>query len=696
MKRIFAGAAAALAAVAASSAAADFSPAAPVRTEHANSEMLVAREGFAPGETTWFAFSQKLQPGWHVYWRNPGDSGLPLEFNWTLPEGFTPGEPVYPTPERIPIGPLANYGHHDDPVFLAGVTAPADARLGDEVVVKVTASWLICEEICVPEEGSFELTMPIVASPRENSKGAAAIAKARSQTPAAYKGEAVFTPGVEKMRLRVDWTDRARPREVYFFPVPEGIVEPSEEQSFSLKGGVLTVTMAAGYAPDFSDLQSVEGVLRTSGPDGAQGFEINAALEEGAATTAPATGFGGLPLLLAMAFLGGVLLNVMPCVFPILFIKAASMVKSAHGDRAAMRRHGLIYAAGVVATFAALGGALLLLRAGGEQIGWGFHLQSPVVVGLSAYVLFLVGLNLAGLYSVGENLQGVGDSLTTRGGDAGAFFTGMLTVFVAAPCIGPLLSAPMGAAVLLPPATGMLIFILMALGLAAPYLTVSFAPALGRKLPKPGCWMNIFKQTLSFPVFAAAAYFLWVLTRQTGADGLGKILFGAVFLALAAWLFEKSKGDGSRAFLVRIGAAVAALLALAPLSQLKLAENAGSESDYHFGALDAQAYDAAALATLRGEGRPVFVDFTAAWCVTCQFDRITVLSKQAVADAFKEAGVTFMVADWTSRDPEITKALSAFNATGVPLYVYYPAGGGAPRILTPPLTVGAVVSAVKD
>ncbi len=686
-------------AFAATTVSAEFSPAETVKTEHAFSELLVERQGFAPGETTWFALRQELQLGWHVYWKNPGDSGLPLSLTWTLPEGYTAGEPVYPTPERIIIEPLANYGHHGEPVFMAAVTAPEDAQVGDEIVVEVSAFWLICAEICVPEEGQFRLTLPVVEAPTLNTRGAAIIEEARTLTPVSHDGAAVFSAHSEKMELQVDWANRPAPRDVYFFPVLEGLVEPVAAQTFTVQDGSLTIGMTPGYGAEISELDEIEGVLRVSNNSDVQGYEINATIDESVAVSPGRQIFTGnnvasVPLLLVMAFFGGVLLNIMPCVFPILFIKAASVVKSAHGEQSIVRRHGLLYTAGVLATFAALGGLLLALRAGGQHLGWGFHLQSPIVVGFSAYILFLVGLSLAGLFHVGENLQGVGSGMAGRGGSAGAFFTGVLAVFVAAPCIGPLLSAPMGAAILLPPAIGMLIFLLMALGLAAPYLAISFSPALGRMLPRPGPWMEVFKQTLSFPVFAAAAFLLWVLASQTGVDGLAKALTGAIFLAFAAWLFEKSKGDGKRALFVRIGAGVAILLALAPLSQLKTAE-AASSGVMHYGAIDAEVYDEGSLDSLRAAGRPVFIDFTAAWCVTCQFDRITIFSKNSVARAFEEMDVTLMVADWTSRDPVITEALESFNANGVPLYVYYPPTG-SPQVLPLPLTENTVLRAIKD
>ena len=598
------------------------------------------------------------------------------------------------------MGPLANFGHHGAPVFLVPIAVEENVAIG-EATLNVSATWLICEEICVPETGEFALTMPVAETADSFPLGAAKVAEARSATPAAFEGRAGFVATAEALVLELDAPEGVG-GDVLFFPEAEGLIEPAADQVVALNGERLSVTMTPGFDYDPAALETVKGVLATTEYP-PLGFSLTAEKDETIAVAPAAAGAvtantsqGNLPLLLLAAFFGGALLNIMPCVFPIIFIKAASLMKSAQsGEAGAVRRDGVLYTAGVVATFILIGGLLLALRAGGEQLGWGFHLQSPLIVAMSAYILFLVGLNLSGVFNIGESLQGAGGGLANKGGAAGAFFTGALAVLVAAPCIGPLLSAPMGAAVLLPPVWGMLIFILMALGLAAPYLLLSFVPSLGRLLPKPGAWMKIFKQLLAFPVFAAAAYFLWVLAQQTGGTGLAKALFGAVMLAFAAWLFELSKGDGSRALIVRAGSAVAALAAILPVIQLETAEASVATGGKHGAFNDVVAYDEAAIAQFRKEGRPVFVDFTAAWCVTCQFNKLTIFSKPSLAAAFEAENVAVMVADWTSRDPEITKALEAFGANGVPLYVYYPETGD-PKVLALPITEKAVLNLVSN
>lgn len=684
-----------------------------VETGNATTRLIAEKTAIAPGETTWFALGQQLREGWHVYWKNPGDSGLPLELNWRLPEGYSAGSVIYPTPERIPVGPLANFGHHGAPVFLVPISAPAGAT--GSVAIGVDATWLICEEVCIPESASLQLTLPVGGGAAIDSRHADLFAAGRAAAPAPFAGKAVLTAYDDGLILS------ARPEagvseaiEAIFFPEEEGLIEPAAPQPMRATADGFELRLTPGFAYDAEASGPSAGVIVVK--DGAglrRGFEIIATRERAASgalapsltamaaddafisgpTGAGAAGPARLAWLFAAAFLGGALLNLMPCVFPILFIKAASFVKSSASDRSTIVRHGVVYTAGVVATFLLLGGALLVLRAGGEQVGWGFHLQSPIVVLISAYVLFLVGLNLAGVFTVGESLQNVGAKEAQREGDAGAFFTGALAVAVAAPCIGPLLSAPMGAAIMLPPAAGLAIFLAMGLGLAAPYLALSLSPQLARALPRPGAWMKTFKQALSFPVFAAAAYFLWVLAAQSGSDGLGRAFAGLVLLGSAAWLFELAKTSARSRRIVQ-GLAFAALLAaVAPMVGLRLAPAAEAAETGAYGAIAAVPFDPDEIARQRAAGVGVFVDFTAAWCVTCQVTKLTVLSRPSVAKAFERHGAMLMAADWTRRDPEITAALESFGANGVPLYVYFPPDS-PPVVLDLPLTERALINAL--
>ncbi|MEO1252398.1 MAG: thioredoxin family protein [Pseudomonadota bacterium] len=669
-------------------------PLARAESDYVEAALYADRDGFAPGETTNFAIQLDVRENWHVFWLNPGDAGLPLALDWSLPQGFEIGAMRHPAPDYIPVGPLASYAHEGAPIFTVPVTAPAGANTGETLSIKINASWQVCEEICVPEDAQFSFSLPVAELPDQlTAQNSAVFAAARASWPQTYDGDAAFQRVGDRYQLKIaNWTGPA-PADAFFFPEQEGLTTPAAPQAVAFEDGVLTVTMAPGWTEPGAT-GAIAGVLSFGGDDARAPAPISltAALLAPVAG-APTVSAGGqsLVVLLALAFVGGLILNAMPCVFPILFVKAASLMAAAHHDPKVTRFHGALYGAGVLSTFMAIAAVLLLLRAGGEQLGWGFHLQSPIVTGLSAYVLFAVGLSLAGVFSVGGSVSGLGEGLARREGGSGAFFTGVLAVAVAAPCIGPLLTAPMGAALTLPPAMGLAIFAALAAGLAAPFMALAFSPALGRLLPKPGAWMGLFKQALAFPVFAAAAYFVWVFARQAGDGALAGLMLGLVLLALAAWLFELSKGEGTRALIVRIASAIALAAAVAPVASAAPAPPEKSASAY--GSIATEPWSDARLAELRAQGEPVFVDFTAAWCVTCQVNKLSVLRSDAVGEAFAATSTRLLVADWTLRDPEITAALASFGAAGVPLYIYYPAEG-EPVVLPQTLTRGLVIETI--
>lgn len=660
------------------------------RSEYSTTTILAEQDAVAPGGRLWFAFRQTLEPGWHVFWINPGDAGLPLRLDWTLPDGFSAGEVIHPIPDYIPVGPLASYAHEGAPVFLVAIDAPADAAPGDVLDVAVHAQWQVCEEICVPEEAAFSFPVAIAAAPDAIAENAPLFDMARARLPETYQGDATVSVVGEVYRLSLSDAAGLAAADAFFFAAPEGLVEPAAGQRIAADGDRLTIDLQPGWREGY-DNDALAGVLAWTGADGARrGLAIEAAVATPLVKPQPAPlpqarQRGNVAVLLLMAFFGGVILNVMPCVFPIIFVKAASFMASAREHPGVVRAHGALFGAGTITTFLLLGAVLLGLRAGGAQIGWGFHLQSPVVIALSTYVLFMVGLNLVGAYTVGAGLMGAGQNLANRGGALGAFFTGALAVVVAAPCIGPLLSAPMGAALLLPPLAGLGVFLTLGAGFAAPYFILSMFPRLGARLPRPGAWMETMRQLMAFPVFAAAAYFLWVLSRQATAGGFGTALAGVLFLAFGAWCYERSKDQSLRALVLRGLASLALIAAIAPLFRIEAAPERSGPMIIRHGAFDAEAYTPAALNAYRAKGVPVFLEFTAAWCVTCQFDKATVFSDQRLADAFADEGVVFMIADWTTPDPAVTEALQSFGAGGVPLYVYYPPAG-APVIAPTPIS----------
>ena len=695
----------------------------PVETGNAVSQLVAERAGIAPGETIRVGLYQDLREGWHVYWMNPGDSGLPLVLDWTLPDGFAAGEIGYPLPHRIPLGPLVNFGHEGTPLFTVPITAPDSAIPGEPVSFSVEADWLICADICIPESATLDIVIPVVDAPAgPDPTGGPIFEAAAGDMPSGRAIEAVWFEGEDGPVIEISGGVPEAATELFFFPAEQSLVEPAADQiRQDTEDGVrLYMTSSYQYAP--AEMETLDGVIAWQA-DGYEGVTIAAnkidtpagagvpptAAAPGAAADAdsgspspgaipadPVAAGQGLLAILFFALIGGVILNIMPCVFPVIFIKAANLAQSVQEDRAAVIRHGLLYTAGILAAFAAIAGLLLVLRAGGEQLGWGFHLQSPVTVGVFAIVIFLVGLNLAGVFEIGTSVQGVGSGLASRGGNAGAFFTGLLAVAVAAPCIGPFLGVPVGFALSAQqsPFVGLLVFLVMGIGLALPYLLISLMPGLARVMPKPGAWMQTAKQLLSFAMFATLIWLVWTLTLQAGPDGLVMLLIALLIVGFAAWAFGRGQGaGGTRGRLVARGAAALALIAgivvvagIEPAPRGPVTASMPGEGDTS--QLPTVMYSEDRLAELREAGTPVFVDFTAAWCVTCQVNKQTVLTRAQVVEAFHEKGVVYMLADWTVQDPEITAALEAQGRSGVPLYLFYAPGAEEPDVLPQVLSTG--------
>jgi thiol:disulfide interchange protein DsbD len=687
-------------------AAATPAAAEPVNTGHLTAELVAQTDGAAPGQTVWLAVRQKIQKGWHTYWRNPGDAGEPMKLGWTLPAGWRAGEIVWPAPRRLPVGPLMDYGYEGEVLLPVPVIAPADARPGDHAPIRVAASFLVCAETCVPEDAVLTLDLPVTAGPPpRNGRWGEAVAQALAAAPKPGGLAAVFQqrPGGLALAVTGPALKGAEDQDAYFYPFASTVIEHARPQPIDRGPEGLTLTLQPGY--DFSHgaaPRSLAGVLVADG----KAYEIAAAPgvpPPGAAGLGPpparlARGPGlGLAFAVGFAFLGGLILNLMPCVFPVLAMKAAALAGHAREETGA-RRQGLAFGAGVLAAFLALAGVLIGLKAAGAAVGWGFQLQSPPVVAALTLLIFAVALNLSGLFEAGASLQGAGAGLATRRGLAGAFFTGALSVVVAAPCTAPFMGSALGWALTQPPAAALAVFAALAVGFALPFVLLAYAPGLIARLPKPGPWMEVFRKALAFPMYAAAAWLAWVLTVQAGAPALARILAAAVVVALAAWLAgaaqrRSGRGRSGWALGAAAGALAAAALAvavLAPYAEGRSNPAAGPES----AALAEQPYSPARLAELRARGEPVFVNYTAAWCVSCQVNDRVALSTPRVAEAFRREGVAYLKADWTLRDPVIAADLARFGRAGVPLYLVYPAGGGAPAVLPAILTEGLVLKAL--
>ena len=694
--------------------------ASPIKTDHVTATLESEVSVVAPGERFFVALRQQIIPKWHTYWINPGDSGLPTEIDWKLPEGAAAEPIVWPAPKRLPVGPLVNYGYENDVWLLVPITAPQDARPGDTLRLEGNARWLVCEEICIPEEGVLTLDVPVGEKTTIDEGNRAGFASARAALPKPSPFEAATAApaspqAATPLRLAMPADMAATVAEAYFFAERIDTVVHSAPQKFFASDKGLTLSLPTGPLPLKSG-ETLKGILRVVEKPAAGGqtlyFAVSAkpdatlvAAAGGAVAAGQGSGGGsGVGILEAMglALLGGLLLNLMPCVFPILSMKALSLVQAASGARREARLHGLLYVAGVLLSFLLVAGILLALRAAGEGIGWGFQLQSSWFVLLLAYLMFVIGLNLAGLFAFGGGrLAGMGDSLASRSGGTGAFFTGVLAVVVATPCTAPFMGVALGFALSQPTVQALAIFLALGLGMALPFLLLSIFPQALRLLPRPGPWMERFRQFLAFPMFATAAWLVWVLAQQSGPTGLALALAGMVLIAFSLWLARQigaaRRPTGRAVYAGLAGLALVAALATVPVigSPVVAATAPTSESG---SATDGvwQPWSAARVEAARAEGKPVFANFTAAWCITCLVNERTVLSSEAVRNRFAAAGVVMLKADWTKRDTAISEALAKFGRSGVPLYVLYPADPAKAPIVLPQILTEAGVIAELD
>ena len=678
-----------------------------VTTPQVRAELVAhAPDGVAAGKPLWLALKIDHQPHWHTYWKNPGDSGLPTTLQWTLPAGVAAGSIQWPTPGRLPIGPLMNYGYEGTLLLPVAVTVPAGFN-ADTLGVKLRAEWLVCKDVCIPESGDFELQVPVQAA----TAGHAALFEAtRAALPQPVAG-AQATGAVEgsDLLLRVAGLPAAwHGKTLGVLPETTGVINNAAVPASSWKDGVWTVRIALD--PHRSESPAAMPVVLTRAGQPA-GLLVQVAVTTpwpaaalppaplpplGAAqgvsplTTPPTTDLS-LALALGLALVGGALLNLMPCVFPVLSLKVLGFATHAH-DRRGLLAGGLAYTAGVVLSFVALAALLLALRAGGEQLGWGFQLQSPAVVALLAALFTLIGLNLAGVFEFGSVLPSSWAAARARHPVVDSFLTGVLAVAVASPCTAPFMGASLGAAVALPSAQGLAVFAALGLGMALPYLLASAWPPVARMLPRPGVWMAHFKTAMAFPMFATVVWLVWVLGVQVGVDAVAALLALLLTVAFAAWALG-SPALGPRA---RSGFGAAALmLVLAALVWAVPALRQEAAARAPVAGEDWQPWSPERVAQAQAAGQPVFVDFTAAWCVTCQFNKRSTLGTAAVTSAFKARNVLLLRADWTRRDATISAELARLGRSGVPVYLLYTPGAAGPRMLSEILSVSEVLDALN-
>lgn len=683
--------------------------AAPVKTDYATVELISEESAIVPGQSFSLAVHFDLAEHWHIYWQNPGASGLAPELTWELPEGIEAGAIQWPVPERFSLGGLVNYGYEDEVTFIVPMTASESLQSGEELMLKLELFFLICEEACLPAVADLEIKLPVAESSQQR-KRAAAFEQARASQPI----------------LRSDWSIGARvdgealvltilgdeiPADLYFYASAEGITDPSAEQvlSYPQAGRAELRVLVDTYFLE-EPVESLSGLLQS--PENTWVVEFTMGepapkeLKASGTTVEPEpVGFEqtllslGLPGFLALAFLGGLILNVMPCVLPVLSLKVFSLLKHAGQTRSEALKHGLAYTVGVVLSFLVLAGVLLALRAVGERIGWGFQLQSPGFVVVLAAVFFLFGLNLMGVFELGSRLVGADAKVAQRSDALGSFGMGVLAAVVGAPCMGPLVAGVSGIAVQANAITGLLIFGMMGLGLASPFLLLSVFPKLVAFLPKPGAWMESFKQGMGFLLMAAVVFLVLVAGQQGGVDAIYVLLVVVLLGAVAAWIFgrwgapvrsKRSQWIAKILALVLLGGS---LVWAVPATKSAYADY-GAKATRGDASRQWQGWSSEKVDARLAEGQPVFVDFTATWCLICQVNKKVALRTDATADLFEEYNIAALSADWTRRDPEITEALESFDRSGVPLYVLYSPDGEF-SVLPQSLTNGIVREAVE-
>jgi thiol:disulfide interchange protein DsbD len=645
-------------------------------------------DAVAPGTPFRAGLRFRLSPGWHVYWQNPGDAGVAPDVSFTLPAGAHASGIDWPAPTLLREGPVVVYSYADTVLLPVTITPPATLT-GPKLHLAAHADWLVCEKICVPEQGDFALDVPVGAPAASAEAPLFAATDRLIPRPSPFTARisphgrlAVAGPGLSAKTVADAW----------FLPAAWGPIDQSAPEKFSADDGGIAIALKPG--PGFKPGEALHGVLGVRDRGGEASYFSIVATPGVLAAAAAAPAGPGLARVIGLALLGGLILNLMPCVFPVLAMKAVALARAGTLGRRHARITALAYLAGVLAAFAALGAALLAARAAGSAAGWGFQFQSPVFVAVMALVLFGVGLNLSGVFGIGGGgIAGAGQSFAARGGWAGSFFTGLLAVVVATPCTAPFMGAAIAAALAAPVWAALAIFLAMGFGLALPYLALAEIPWLTRHLPRPGRWMDVLKQALAFPMYAATAWLVWVVSQQAGSAGLLPVLAALVFLGAAAWAAGLAATLGRRGRMVAQGFAVLALLAAGlALPGLAAVGTPGRQAAAQ--PAGEEPFTPERLAALRAAGRPVFVNLTADWCVSCLVNERVALEAADVRAAFAAHDIAYLKGDWTRQNPEIGAFLRAHGRDGVPLYLFYRPGAAAPvvlpQILTPRLVLNEV------
>ncbi|MCC5914361.1 MAG: thioredoxin family protein [Balneolaceae bacterium] len=684
----------------------------PVQNENAELELISENLTIQPGQTFWIGVRMNLRDGWYVYYRNPGDSGMPLMTEWMQDEDFQVGEIEWPYPVWIDVAAgLASYGYYGSELFMMEATAPEDLQPGSEVTLRAEADYLICEKVCIPEYADLELTLRVTdEEPEYHDAHLDLFSDTRSRLPVVLpywdaSAEVTDDGNTILLELTTSEFDLLDYSEVIYFANEEGEIENANKPQFRVDGNSVIIEMQkSGYKSD--DVSRVWGlVYNADGWDEAGSIraitvDIDLSGDQSIADRSserdspiPAS----MWMILIFAFTGGLILNLMPCVFPILSIKIMNFMQMSGHNPAEVKKHGWVFGLGVLLSFLFLAGLLLGLRAAGQELGWGFQLQTPAFIAFMTFLMFGLGLSLMGVFEIGSSLINVAGKAGNAEGLRGSFFSGVLATVLATPCTAPFMGTALGVAITLPAHTALLIFAMLGVGMAAPYILLSSFPALMKFLPKPGAWMETFKQAMAFPLFATAIWLIWVFGQQAGVDGLTKLLVGLLLLSIAIWIINRWKAYkiSSRARIFSRSVATLLIVGGFFIAASSDPVSTGSEEIAADGfGITWEPFTQNVVDQHRADGKNIFIDFTAVWCITCKANERIIFSSDRVKNRFEELGFVMVKADWTNRNPEITRALESFGRNGVPLYVIYSGELDEPMVLPELLTPGIVLDAL--
>ena len=661
----------------------------PVKAEHLTAELTTLSPQIAVGGTLQAGLVLTIEEHWHVYWINAGDSGEPPAITWTLPPGITAGPMQFPPPTRLPLGPLMDFGYEDGVAFPVLLTAAPTMKPG-KVHLDAHVNWLVCSSVCLPGKAHLGIDVDVVKGPLPTPEPVGALGSAMAALPKPLPAIMSASAVGDAKQIQVTLKTGTQETDAAFYPFDQEVIDNAAEQPVASQPDGIKIWLKR--AADSTALpKTLHGLVELSSTEA---YDFTVPVTPGTVPPLPMTAnktpdtSNGPDLnafsAIGLAFLGGLLLNLMPCVFPVLFLKGLSLVHSSNEERGRQRAHGLVYTAGIVVSFWVIVAALLILRAGGRELGWGFQLQSPGFVAVLASLVFFLGLSLAGQFEIGLSLTSAGGELAQKPGLTGSFFTGVLATVVATPCMAPLMGAAVGFALVQAAWVTFVVFTALALGLALPYLLLTMQPQWTSILPKPGAWMETLKQLVSVPLFGTAIWLVWVYGQLYSPEGVDRtvwLLSGFLVLAIAGWTLGK--------WPAKWGSGIAAVVLIVIALALPLRKPAVDNLTW-------QPYNEANFAAARATGQPVFIDFTAAWCLSCQVNERAVLKSKDVEKALEKNHVQLLKADWTQYDPVITRELAAVGRSGVPTYVIYPPGKVSnPDVLPELLTKSTVLTAIQ-